>query len=89
MKYTLSETIDKIDEILNSTVYNDESLEYEISSYDFDWLEVAKTNLEKRIPSKPIKELSEIICPNCKTLVGSTPYCRYCGQRIDWSEQNG
>lgn len=53
MKYTLQKTIDKIDEVLNSTVYYDESLEYELSSYDFDWLEVAKTYLKKQIPLKP------------------------------------
>lgn len=29
----------------------------------------------------------EIVCPSCKTLVGSSPYCRYCGQALDWSEE--
>lgn len=91
MEYTPQKAIADIDEVLNSTVYYDESLEYELSSYDFDWLEVAKSALEKQIPKKPIKELNEIVCPNCKALVGSSPYCRYCGQKIeklDWSECN-
>ena len=40
--------------------------------------------LEKQIPKKPTKTRSEIVCPTCKTLVGSSPYCRYCGQALDW-----
>lgn len=43
--------------------------------------------LEKQIPKKPIKYKYEIVCPSCKTLVGSSPYCRYCGQALDWSEK--
>lgn len=48
-------------------------------------IEVCKKALEKRIPKKPIKTRSEIVCPTCNTLVGSSPYCRYCGQALDWS----
>lgn len=40
--------------------------------------------LEKQTPKKPIKYKDEIVCPSCKTLVGSSPYCRYCGQALDW-----
>lgn len=43
--------------------------------------------LEKQIPKKPIKYKDEIVCPSCKTLVGSPPYCRYCGQALDWGEE--
>lgn len=43
--------------------------------------------LEKQIPKKPIKYKYEIVCPSCKTLVGSSPYCRYCGQALDWGEE--
>lgn len=81
---TIQEAIDKIDTVLNSTVYNDESLEYEISSYDFEWLEIAKSALEKQIPKKPITEMVnrgisvsgeydidfDYLCPNCNTVVG-------------------
>ena len=84
MEYTPQKAIDKIDEVLNSTVYNDESLEYEVSSYDFDWLETAKSALEKQIPQKPITETVNrgisvsgeydidfnYLCPNCNTVVG-------------------
>lgn len=44
--------------------------------------------LEKQIPKKPVEVRNEIVCPTCKTLVGSSPYCRYCGQALDWSDNN-
>lgn len=43
--------------------------------------------LEKQIPKKPIKYKYEIVCPSCKALVGSAPYCRYCGQALDWGDE--
>lgn len=43
--------------------------------------------LEKQIPKKPIKYKDEIVCPSCKTLVGSSPYCRYCEQALDWGDE--
>lgn len=49
-------------------------------------LDIAISALEKQIPKKLIKTRSEIVCPTCKTLVGSSPYCRYCGQALDRSE---
>lgn len=39
--------------------------------------------LEKQLPQKPVKARNEIVCPRCRTLVGSSPYCRYCGQALD------
>lgn len=42
--------------------------------------------LEKQIPRKRVEVRDEIVCPTCKTLVGSSPYCRYCGQALDWSD---
>lgn len=47
-------------------------------------LDIAISAIEKQISKKPIKTRSEIVCPTCKTLVGSSPYCRYCGQALDW-----
>lgn len=44
--------------------------------------------LEKQIPKKPVEVRNEIVCPTCKTLVGSSPYCRYCGQALDWGEES-
>lgn len=75
-----------IEDVLGSTVRYDESFEYELTSYDVDWLEKAKDAVEKQIPKKPVEVRNEIVCPTCKTLVGSSPYCRYCGQALDWSD---
>ena len=54
--------------------------------YITEALDMVIEALEKQIPKKPRKTRSEIICPTCNTLVGSSPYCRYCGQAIDWSD---
>ena len=51
-------------------------------------LDIAISAIEKQIPKRPTKIRSEIVCPTCKTLIGSSPYCRYCGQAIDWSDTN-
>lgn len=51
-----------------------------------DMLLMCKAALEKQIPKKPVKTKSEIVCPTCRTLVGSNPYCKYCGQALDWSD---
>ena len=54
-------------------------------------IELCKKALEKQIPKKPIKitikARSEIVCPNCRILVGSNPYCKYCGQALDWENE--
>jgi len=42
--------------------------------------------LEKQIPKRPINTRREIVCPTCRTLVGSSPYCRYCGQMLDHTD---
>lgn len=49
-------------------------------------MKIAIEALEKQIPKKPTKTAREIVCPTCRTLVGSSPYCRYCGQALDWSD---
>lgn len=49
-------------------------------------IKTCESAIEKQIPKKPIKTRSEIVCPTCNTLVGSSPYCRYCGQALDWSD---
>ena len=49
-------------------------------------LNTAVEALEKQIPKKAVKTKGEIVCPTCRTLVGSSPYCRYCGQALDWSD---
>lgn len=41
----------------------------------------------KQIPQKPIYTRQEIVCSTCRTLVGSSPYCGYCGQMLDHSDR--
>ena len=50
-----------------------------------DVRDIAISALEKQIPKKPVNTRREIVCPTCRTLVGSSPYCRYCGQMLDHS----
>lgn len=47
-------------------------------------LDIAISAIEKQIPKIVRKTKNEIVCPTCGTLVGSSPYCRYCGQALDW-----
>lgn len=49
-------------------------------------LDMGIAALEKQIPKKPVEVRNEIVCPTCRTLVGSSPYCRYCGQALDWGD---
>ena len=102
MKYTVQKAIDKIDEVLNSTVYYDESLEYELSSYDCNWLEATKSALEKQIPKEPYKikehKQNDWYCSICKCYLGDDmelqyaclqpKYCEHCGCKLDWSKYN-
>lgn len=48
---------------------------------------IAIDALEKQNPKKPIRILWKIACPSCRKVIGSYPYCAYCGQAIDWSEE--
>lgn len=97
--YTPREAIDNINEILNSTVENDESLEYELTSYDYDWLKAAKSALEKQTSLKPRRKEYDfsdftIACPKCGSAIINTfssakynpNYCSYCGQALDWGD---
>lgn len=49
---TIQKAIDNIEEILCSTVRYDESIAYELTTNDCDWIETAKSALEKQIPKK-------------------------------------
>lgn len=66
----------------------------EIKSYvDNSWgglneaFKMAIKAMEKQIPKKPVNTRREIVCPTCRTLVGSSPYCRYCGQMLEHSDR--
>lgn len=47
-------------------------------------LDIAISAIEKQIPKIVRKTKNEIVCPTCGTLVDSSPYCRYCGQKLSW-----
>ena len=68
--------------------WNEDLLPYEDEKEGIECHNIAISAIEKQIPKKPTKTRSEIVCPTCKTLIGSSPYCRYCGQAIDWSDTN-
>lgn len=52
---TCKEAIGCIENVLNSDYHYDESLGYQLTSDDFEWLKKAKEALEKQMPKKPIK----------------------------------
>lgn len=53
-----------------------------LSMCSMEEMKIVIEALDKQIPKKPVEVRNEIVCPTCKTLVGSSPYCRYCGQAI-------
>lgn len=93
---TNKEAIKKIEDVLYSDCRFDETLDYQLTSDDFEWLEKAKEALDKQIPRKPCKVdkigtryTSSYRCPVCGgnfTGTGIADYCYHCGQRLDWNE---
>ncbi len=93
---TFKEVIDCIDDVLNSEYHYDESLGYQLTSDDFEWLEKAKNALEKQIPKKPNihgyregREVNTIsyTCPICNKHIGRDAFCKHCGQALDWGDR--
>lgn len=88
---TVEDAIKCIDDVLNSDYHYDESLGYQLTSDDFEWLEKSKEALEKQIPKKPYTdnengEYEKEYCPTChSSLFPNDHHCR-CGQKIDWSD---
>ena len=56
-----------------------------------DWLtaiHMAEEALDKQIPKKPAVNMAEYgVCPTCGRSI-DTDYCIYCGQALDWSEED-
>lgn len=77
-------TAKKALELLNDVEFSEK---YQGVQEYTEMLIVCKEALEKQIPKKPVEVRNEIVCPTCKTLVGSSPYCRYCGQALDWGSE--
>jgi hypothetical protein len=91
---TYEEAINCIDDVLNSDYHYDESLGYQLTSDDFEWLEKSKKALEKQIPKKPRIDADEwTCCPECDSTFKifdsfnkRNRYCGNCGQALDWSD---
>lgn len=98
---TASEAIERIDEVLDSEYNYDETLGYQLTSDDFEWLETAKHALEKQIPAKPdyyadgyadgVLAYDYAKCPVCGKdyEYGINEWgCEYCscGKKLDWSD---
>ena len=94
---TNEEAIRCIDAVLDSDYHYDESLGYQLTSDDFEWLEKAKETLEKQIPQKPKQDKGYPpgrVCPRCHGYLGNVQfisnnylYCSRCGGAIDWSDK--
>ena len=92
------EAINCINDVLNSEYHFDESLGYQLTSDDFEWLEEAKKALEKQIPKRPIEDAyynEPAVCPNCGGNIANQcdydyqfQYCHYCGQKLDWRDHS-
>lgn len=91
---TVEDAIKSIDDVLNSDYHYDESIGYQMTSDDFEWLEKSKEALEKQIPKKLCTDNEGwYCCPNCgetfklfDEFMKPNKYCGRCGQTIDWSE---
>ena len=87
--------IDCIDDVLYSDVNYDETIDYELTSYDIDWLKEAREALEKQTPKKVKQTFKNdydlVYCPRCgvRFIQYGKPFCEECGQALDWSERNG
>ena len=92
---TPQKAIECIDEVLCATVHYDETLEYELTTDDTEWLETAKEALNKQTAEKPQVEIVSFDygttiekCPCCGNpyITKDNNYCSKCGQRIDWGD---
>jgi len=97
---TPQKAIECIDEVLCATVHYDETLEYELTTDDIEWLKMAKKALEKLILQKPIllplvfetedgEKYSLVQCSTCKGIFANNKEiksCPFCGQKLDWGD---
>ena len=99
---TVEDAIKNIDDVLNSDYHYDETIGYQMTSDDFEWLEKSKEALEKQIPKNPVKKNPiaysktrdgkchydyDYHCPLCdKKLYNNLEHHCPCGQAIDWSD---
>lgn len=67
-----------------------------VHSLSDDTIRIALKVLEKEIPNKPIVNGQYINCGVCNNILRNktsvyaySPYCNFCGQKIDWGDFNG
>ena len=86
---TESEAIKKLKDILSECTGSEEAVCY-VTNVDAPALETAINALEKQISKKPNRwESGYACCCSCKRgIVREDNYCCYCGQRIDWSNED-
>lgn len=89
------EAINCIDDVMNSEYHFDESLGYQLTSDDFEWLEEAKKALEKQIPKRVKSYKTFGGCPVCGYVLNfelvnkyGIKHCPECGQALDFSERS-
>lgn len=85
-----------------STILKAEIIHHPECSIFAEALGIAIQALEKQIPKKPTpidyEKYIDVIdnakflrgafwCPNCKHVVHSGSFCKECGQRLDWSDE--
>lgn len=88
-------------EVKNNFVQNLAENAY-INMCSAEEMKIAIEALEKQIPKKPLKQEFyfldfRLVCPECKKSIVNVwnkaeykpNYCHYCGQALDWSENNG
>lgn len=90
---TVKEAIKNIDAVLSADVHYDESIDYLVTTYDIEWLEMAKKALERAEKKKPKhRNVGGYSCPTCSAFVfqnlstREVDYCVRCGQALDWSD---
>lgn len=90
-------TAEKALELLNDVEFSEK---YQGVQEYAEMLIVCKEALEKQIPKKPVVVDEEYIfekdewerdyeCPFCGSPYADDSFCSCCGQKLDWSENNG
>lgn len=99
---TYEEALQGVLDVMSADIHYDESLDYQLTSDDLDWLDKAAEAIKKQIP-KPPRVGGEVVeagckfhrflCPVCDHVVGMDDlyddYCFSCGQKLDWCEHDG
>lgn len=92
---TSEEAISCIEDVLNSDYHYDESLGYQLTSDDFEWLEKAKAALEMTTHKfvtcpKGFRGVrnTRFYCPTCKSLTRQRElFCHSCGQALKYPKE--